>query len=40
MKKEYLAPELEVVNLKFTNALLNASPVDEEVPGTGDAGEL
>jgi hypothetical protein len=39
MKKiEYVAPEVEILELKYTQALLNAS--DEEVPGTGDAGEL
>lgn len=39
MKKiEYKAPEMEVIELKYSQALLNAS--DQETPGTGDAGEL
>lgn len=36
MKKiEYKAPEMEIIELKYNQALLNAS--DEETPGTGDA---
>ena len=36
MKKiEYVTPEVEILELKYTQALLNAS--DEETPGTGDA---
>ncbi len=39
MKKiEYVVPEMEILELKYSQALLNAS--DEQVPGTGDAGEL
>lgn len=34
-KMEYVAPELELIELKNSLALLNAS--DQEVPGTGDA---
>lgn len=39
MKKiEYNAPEMEVIELKYTLALLNAS--DTETPSTGDADEM
>ena len=39
MKKEYLAPELELIELKNTLSLLAASD-PEQVPGTGDPEEL
>lgn len=36
MKKiEYVAPEMEILELKYTQALLNASD-DQQAPGTGD----
>lgn len=39
MKKiEYKAPEMEIIELKYNQALLNAS--DQTAPGTGDPEEL
>jgi len=39
MKKiEYVAPEMDILELKYSQALLNAS--DQEAPGTGDPEEL
>lgn len=41
MKKiEYVTPEVEILELKYTQALLNASGSDDddqEAPGTGGA---
>ena len=39
---EYVVPEMEILELKYSQALLNASDGnnDEEVPGTGGAEEL
>lgn len=41
MKKiEYMAPEMEVVELKAQVALLAGSGEEEIAPGTGDSEEL
>jgi hypothetical protein len=35
--KEYITPEMEVVELKYNQSLLSASGDGEEAPDTGDS---